>query len=137
MKDKDLARILHGIAKHMPCVNCQENKAIKEAADRLAQLAAPPIATLIESAAQIPETGTGWCETWLEDADGYITDVERCAWVGGNIIFEYSGAVWHDDYVETYNQPFEGMRLWIGAEPTEKQREETPWTGNSTMGPTA
>lgn len=137
MKDTDLIRTLRGIAKHLPSVNHQENMAIKEAATRLAELTAPPTATLIENPGEIPETGTGWCETWLEDADGYITDVERCAWVGGNIIFEYSGAVWHDDYIETYNQLFEGMRLWIGAEPTKEQREGKPWQTTKATAPTA
>lgn len=126
MTDAELANMVRGIARHMPSVNHQENKALQEAAKRLAQLAAPARLLSYEEILKLPENAVVW-EEWQglpeeeRPADWGIAPVARMvnSLVGNGII--------------TYIKPDMmdgseyGQSRWWSSMPTRAQREETPW----------
>lgn len=79
MKDEELARYVHGMARRFPMVNHQENEALKEAAQRLMQLTAP----VVPRRYALPEFDglPGWryacgaCESPIDLGDRYC---RRC-----------------------------------------------------------
>ncbi|MBR4334406.1 MAG: hypothetical protein IKP72_17165 [Clostridia bacterium] len=63
-----------------------------------------------------------------EDPEGF--DLIECVWINGHIMTEdgctaeADSDYWKEHYGKRY-----GVRMWAGnVEPTQEQREETPWT---------
>lgn len=76
--------------------------------------------------------GHGWQESHVigDDEDPESFDLAECVWINGHIMDEDgSDANAASDYwAENYGKKY-GIRIWTGDEkPTDKQREETPWT---------
>lgn len=76
--------------------------------------------------------GHGWEERHYrgddEDPEGF--DLIECVWINGHILTEdgCSAEAGSDYWKEHYGKRY-GVRMWAGnVEPTDKQREETPWT---------
>lgn len=76
--------------------------------------------------------GHGWEERHYrgddEDPEGF--DLIECVWINGHILTEdgCSAEADSDYWKENYGKRY-GVRLWAGnVEPTDKQREEKPWT---------
>ena len=76
--------------------------------------------------------GHGWEERHYrgddEDPEGF--DLIECVWLTGHILTEDGCSAEADsDYWEEHYGKRYGVRLWTGdVKPTDKQREETPWT---------
>lgn len=127
MKDTDLANMLHGMARHCISVNHQENKALKEAAHRLAQLGAPARLLSFEEIQRLPEYAVVW-EEWRGLPEEYRpTDwgVAPVAKIGGGLA---------GNGIITFIMPEmmdgnenDGQSRWWTNMPTPEQRERTPW----------
>ena len=73
-------------------------------------------------------TGAAWLEVWCEAEDG-VPEFKEIMPVGvceGNMIHQDGCHTQRKNLVRQYNKPY-GMRLWINDQPTEEQREATPW----------
>ena len=133
MKDTDLIRTLRGIAKHLPSVNHQENRAIKEAADRLDELIQPAKLVTVEQMQGTRENEFIWIEKCGElvyclevvalcKSATHITEIEI------NTPTSYI-ELGMDEYGKTW-------RCWT-SRPTEEQREGKPWQTTKATAPTA
>ena len=127
MKDQDLANMLFGMARHHVAVNHQENAALKEAASRLAQLAAPARLLAFEEIQRLPEHAVVW-EEWRGMPEEYRPTDWGCAPVvrigdglagNGVITFIMPGMLDGNE---------DGQTRWWTAMPSKEQREGTPWT---------
>ncbi len=126
MKDMDLANMLNGMARHGFSVNWQENKALKEAAQRLRQLAAPARLLTYEEIQHLPEYAVVW-EEWRglpeeeRPSDWGIAPVARMAdGLASNGIITYIAPGMMDGNED-------GQSRWWTSFPTSGQRKETPW----------
>ena len=92
----------------------------------------PAQAQLVPRELLLTTWGHGWQESHLigddEDPESFI--LVECVWINGYIL-DASGSnanAASDYWVENYGKRH-GVRVWTGDEkPTDKQREETPWT---------
>lgn len=130
MKDIDLANKLLDMAEHCISVDWRENQALKEAAQRLGQLAAPARLLSFEEIQQLPEYTVVW-EEWDEwqgpseecrPSDCGIAPVARIAdGLAGNGIITYI-------MPDMMNGTDDIKSRWWTNPPTSEQREGTPWS---------
>ena len=73
--------------------------------------------------------GVGYEENWLRGEDGEEDsfEVNRCAWCNGGVVLNDAEYVSRAVLERLYNKPY-GLRVW-SREPSEEQREKTPWAG--------
>ena len=73
-------------------------------------------------------TGAAWLEVWCEadDGDPEFKEIMPVGVCEGNMIHQDGCHAQRKNLVRQYNKPY-GMRLWINDQPTEEQREATPW----------
>ncbi len=126
MTDAELANMVRGIARHMPSVNHQENKALQEAAKRLAQLAAPARLLTYEEIQQLPENAVVW-EEWQARLDKeWATEwgIAPVARMGNSLVGNGIITTIMPDMMDSSDY---GQSRWWSSMPTRAQREETPW----------
>ena len=127
MKDEDLGKMLHGMARHHVSINWQENKALREAARRLMELGAPARPLSYKEIQRLPEFSVIW-EEWRclpeegRPGDWGLAPVTR---IGGDIVG--NGLITHIRPNMLYGSEECGQTRWWTGCPTLKQMEDTPW----------
>lgn len=76
--------------------------------------------------------GVGWQEIWYEadpeEGTEEYKELYECAFVAGNVMLRDGSSSYSNDLPRDYNKKY-GERIWVGAKPTDEEREKTPWNG--------
>ena len=102
-----------------------------EQADR-SKPVAPGKAVLLTAEQVQNGKGVGWHEAWYaaepEQGTEEYKELRECVFIAGNVMLRDGSCGWEYDLQKGYNKKY-GERIWIGAKPTDEEREKTPWNG--------